>query len=163
MALPHVHLQRYYPSKIFDCLECGEVFKTKSDLYNHLANKHSGDTFEITSLKEVSVDQVADVDQELSQEVDFDDYYKMETNPKEVDNEEKIVGYTFTGESDEYKKAKETIEGMMSKPKGKYVFEGREISVKIVPKIRGGKIALEVTGLNGKVGSLALRCYCTKK
>ena len=133
--------------------ECGEVFKTKSVLYNHFAQKHRYVTVEITSVKEESIDKGKEIEQEQYEDFDFDDYYKMESNPKEVDDEEKIL---------EYKSSKEKIEQIMSKPKGKYTFEGREITVKIVQKIKGGKIALDVTGLNGKVGSLALKCYSTK-
>ena len=149
-------------SKIFDCSECGEVFKEKSNMYDHFATKHKELTVEVTPVQDESNSKFKISEHELTDEVDFDDFYKMETNPKEVEDEEKIVGYTFTGDSDEYKIAKEKIEQMMSKPKGKYIFEGREINVKTVPKIKGGKIALEVTGLNGKVGALSLKCYSTK-
>ena len=50
----------------------------------------------------------------------------------------------------------------MTKPKAKYTVGGREIEVKSFPKAEGSIISLEVTGLNGRVGKVALSCYSTR-
>ena len=139
---------------------CNNTYSTKREMYNHTEKDHKvGEpSQEIIEIEETTYDE----DNDSFREIDFNDFYKMDTNPKEVVSKDRIVGFTFTGESDEYKHAKEKIEVMMTKPKAKYTVGGREIEVKSVPKAKGSIITLEVTGLNGKVGLVALKCYSTR-
>ena len=38
--------------KIFDCSECGEVFKEKSKMYDHFATKHKNLSVEVTPVQD---------------------------------------------------------------------------------------------------------------